>query len=156
MDHRDHDRREADPVEGRGGQGREDALADGPRGRFVPRRRVCTFCVEHIKIIDYKDIDKIRRFVSDRAKNRTPSPNRRLCQAPASAPDSNPACPPYRSDSVRGAPFLPQCTPLKVCGIAFRWLWGRQHTPRWHLRVAREAFFASLFQQRMNSGSCQA
>ncbi|CAI8051146.1 30S ribosomal protein S18 [Geodia barretti] len=39
-----------------------------PRGRFVPRRRVCTFCVEHIKIIDYKDIDKIRRFVSDRAK----------------------------------------------------------------------------------------
>ncbi len=39
-----------------------------PRGRFVPRRRVCTFCVEHIKLIDYKDIDKIRRFVSDRAK----------------------------------------------------------------------------------------
>lgn len=39
-----------------------------PRGRFVPRRRVCTFCVEHIKIIDYKDVDKIRRFVSDRAK----------------------------------------------------------------------------------------
>jgi small subunit ribosomal protein S18 len=39
-----------------------------PRGRFVPRRRVCTFCVEHIKMIDYKDIEKIRRFVSDRAK----------------------------------------------------------------------------------------
>jgi small subunit ribosomal protein S18 len=34
----------------------------------VPRRRVCTFCVEHIKLIDYKDIEKIRRFVSDRAK----------------------------------------------------------------------------------------
>lgn len=39
-----------------------------PRGRFAPRRRVCTFCVEHVKHIDYKEIDKIRRFVSDRAK----------------------------------------------------------------------------------------
>ncbi|MQF95706.1 MAG: 30S ribosomal protein S18 [SAR202 cluster bacterium] len=39
-----------------------------PRGRFAPRRRVCTFCVEHVKHIDYKEIDKIRRFVSERAK----------------------------------------------------------------------------------------
>ena len=39
-----------------------------PRGRFAPRRRVCTFCVEHVTHIDYKEIDKIRRFVSDRAK----------------------------------------------------------------------------------------
>ena len=39
-----------------------------PRGRYAPRRRVCVFCVEHIQHIDYKDIDKIRRFVSDRAK----------------------------------------------------------------------------------------
>ena len=39
-----------------------------PRGRYAPRRRVCTFCVEHIKDIDYKDFEKLRRFVSDRAK----------------------------------------------------------------------------------------
>ena len=32
------------------------------------RRKVCSFCVEHVTHIDYKDIDKIRRFVSERAK----------------------------------------------------------------------------------------
>ena len=39
-----------------------------PRGRFVRRRKVCAFCVEKVTHIDYKDIDKIRRFVSERAK----------------------------------------------------------------------------------------
>ena len=39
-----------------------------PRGRFAPRRRVCGFCVEHVKHIDYKDVDKLRRYLSDRAK----------------------------------------------------------------------------------------
>jgi small subunit ribosomal protein S18 len=34
----------------------------------VRRRKVCAFCVEHVTHIDYKDIDKIRRFVSERAK----------------------------------------------------------------------------------------
>lgn len=38
------------------------------RGRFAPRRRVCSFCVDHVKSIDYKDIERIRRFISDRAK----------------------------------------------------------------------------------------
>ena len=39
-----------------------------PRGRYAPRRKVCTFCVDHVKNIDYKDVDRIRRFISDRAK----------------------------------------------------------------------------------------
>jgi len=39
-----------------------------PRGRFVRRRKVCAFCVEKVTHIDYKEIDKIRRFVSERAK----------------------------------------------------------------------------------------
>ena len=39
-----------------------------PRGRYGPRRRVCNFCVEHVKHIDYKDVDRLRRFLSDRAK----------------------------------------------------------------------------------------
>ena len=39
-----------------------------PRGRYAPRRRVCTFCVEHAKSIDYKDVERLRRFISDRAK----------------------------------------------------------------------------------------
>jgi len=39
-----------------------------PRGRFAPRRRVCSFCVDHIKYIDYKNVEQIRRYISDRAK----------------------------------------------------------------------------------------
>lgn len=43
-----------------------------PRGRYAPRRRVCTFCVEHAKSIDYKDVERLRRFISDRAKIEPP------------------------------------------------------------------------------------
>lgn len=32
------------------------------------RRKVCNFCVDKVESIDYKDIAKLRRFVSDRAK----------------------------------------------------------------------------------------
>ena len=57
---------------GGGGGGRPGGRPGGPggrpRGRFVRRRKVCAFCVEHVTHIDYKDIDKIRRFVSERAK----------------------------------------------------------------------------------------
>ena len=41
---------------------------DRPKRRFVPRRKVCTFCVEKVKSIDYKDVNRLRRFVSDRFK----------------------------------------------------------------------------------------
>ena len=34
-----------------------------PRGR-KPRRKVCTFCVDKIQHIDYKDIARLRRFTS--------------------------------------------------------------------------------------------
>jgi small subunit ribosomal protein S18 len=44
----------------------------GPRprrkGRFTPRRKVCSFCVEGVKLIDYKDVGRLRRFLSDRAR----------------------------------------------------------------------------------------
>ncbi len=33
-----------------------------------PRRRVCTFCAEGAKSIDYKDVDKLRRYISERGK----------------------------------------------------------------------------------------
>ena len=32
------------------------------------RRKVCSFCVEKVDTIDYKDALKLRRFTSDRAK----------------------------------------------------------------------------------------
>ncbi|MCH8800059.1 MAG: 30S ribosomal protein S18 [Chloroflexi bacterium] len=57
---------------GGGGGGRPGGRPGGPggrpRGRFVRRRKVCAFCVEKVTHIDYKEIDKIRRFVSERAK----------------------------------------------------------------------------------------
>src|SRR5581483_8510862 len=40
----------------------------GPRGRYPPRRRVCQFCVDKIQHIDFKDVPRLRRYLSDRAK----------------------------------------------------------------------------------------
>ncbi len=37
------------------------------RGR-KPKRRVCSFCVDHIIAVDYKDAQRLRRFLSDRGK----------------------------------------------------------------------------------------
>ena len=36
--------------------------------RYVPRRKVCSFCGEKVEVIDYKDVAKLRRYVSDRGK----------------------------------------------------------------------------------------
>jgi small subunit ribosomal protein S18 len=61
------------PYSGGGGGG--DSRPERPRrrsgggggGRFG-RRRVCSFCVDKIDSIDYKEPSKLRRYVSDRAK----------------------------------------------------------------------------------------
>ena len=37
------------------------------RGRR-PRRKVCTFCVDKIENIGYKDAAKLRRFITERGK----------------------------------------------------------------------------------------
>ncbi len=39
----------------------------GFRGR-KPKKKVCSFCVDKVMHIDYKDISKLRRFISERAK----------------------------------------------------------------------------------------
>ena len=41
--------------------------AGGPRRRDS-RRKVCSFCVEHIDYIDYKEVSRLRRFLSERGK----------------------------------------------------------------------------------------
>jgi small subunit ribosomal protein S18 len=40
----------------------------GGKPRYVPRRKVCAFCVDKVEYIDYKDSGRLRRFVSDRGK----------------------------------------------------------------------------------------
>lgn len=37
------------------------------RGRR-PRRKVCSFCVDKVEDIDYKDVAKLRRFMTERGK----------------------------------------------------------------------------------------
>ena len=33
-----------------------------------PRKKVCMFCVDRVDVIDYKDIARLRKFISERAK----------------------------------------------------------------------------------------
>ncbi|MBV8981377.1 MAG: 30S ribosomal protein S18 [Acidimicrobiia bacterium] len=39
-------------------------------GRRTAKKKVCIFCSEHIKWVDYKDVNVLRRFMSDRGKIR--------------------------------------------------------------------------------------
>ncbi len=32
------------------------------------RRKVCSFCVDKIEHIDYKDVNRLRKYISERAK----------------------------------------------------------------------------------------
>jgi small subunit ribosomal protein S18 len=52
-----------------GGPGPQGGPRPGGRGRdFRSRRKVCAFCVDHVREIDYKDVGRLRRYLSDRGK----------------------------------------------------------------------------------------
>ncbi len=36
--------------------------------RRAKKRRVCAFCVDKVDVLDYKDLSKFRKFVTDRGK----------------------------------------------------------------------------------------
>jgi small subunit ribosomal protein S18 len=38
------------------------------RGPRRPHRKVCSFCVEKVEDIDYKEVARLRRFISERGK----------------------------------------------------------------------------------------
>lgn len=38
------------------------------QGGRKPRKKVCSFCVEKVANIDYKDVSKLRKYTSERAK----------------------------------------------------------------------------------------
>ena len=38
------------------------------RNRSRKRRKVCVFCVDKVQSIDYKDTQKLRRYISERGK----------------------------------------------------------------------------------------
>jgi small subunit ribosomal protein S18 len=56
----------------RPGGGRGPGGRGGPRrgggGRFGGRRKVCGFCVDKIREVDYKDTPRLRRYISERGK----------------------------------------------------------------------------------------
>ncbi len=45
----------------------EERMNDRPRARRA-KRKVCAFCVDKVDHIDYKDVAKLRRYVTERAK----------------------------------------------------------------------------------------
>ena len=38
------------------------------RGGRRPRRKVCSFCVDKVEEIDYKDVAKLHKFITERGK----------------------------------------------------------------------------------------
>ena len=46
---------------------RRERRSFGGRGRFQ-RRRVCAFCADKVEKIDYKDVNTLRRFISDQGQ----------------------------------------------------------------------------------------
>ena len=49
---------------------RENRGTDAPMNKRINRRRkkVCVFCADSTNVIDYKDANKLKRFVSERGK----------------------------------------------------------------------------------------
>lgn len=52
----------------RGDRGDRPERPDRGRGGRRAKKKVCSFCVDKVTDIDYKDIAKLRRYVSERAK----------------------------------------------------------------------------------------
>lgn len=36
--------------------------------RFRPRKRICSFCANNTEVIDYKDINNLKKYVTERGK----------------------------------------------------------------------------------------
>ncbi len=50
---------------------REEQQQRSPRRRFGRRPRVCQFCAEQVSWMDYKQVDLLKRYVSDQGKIRS-------------------------------------------------------------------------------------
>ena len=49
-------------------EGREEGARPKTMGGFRRRRKVCVFCSEKAKPIDYKDVATLKKYVSERGK----------------------------------------------------------------------------------------
>lgn len=66
----DTERNEVEAVETAAEENAERApRADRPAQRQIRRRKkVCQFCADKVEFIDYKDANKLKKFVSERSK----------------------------------------------------------------------------------------
>jgi small subunit ribosomal protein S18 len=55
-------------MEDRGGRRFGGGGPGGGRRKFIARRKVCGFCVDKVRVADYKDIKRLQRYVSERGK----------------------------------------------------------------------------------------
>lgn len=46
----------------------KDKRPGGKMRRMRPKRKICAFCADKSKDIDYKDVMKLRRFLTERGK----------------------------------------------------------------------------------------
>lgn len=47
---------------------RDRSDSQGGRPQRRSRKKVCSFCVDRIDHIDYKDVPRLRKYISERAK----------------------------------------------------------------------------------------
>lgn len=45
----------------------EEKSAKRPQRR-MPKKKVCQFCVDKVEAIDYKDVAKLRRYITEKGK----------------------------------------------------------------------------------------
>ena len=77
------------------------------------RRKVCAFCADKTAQIDYKEVNRLRRYLSERAKHRAPPQDGHVRRAPAPALGGPQARPPRRAAAVRpAAPATLTCLPV--------------------------------------------
>ena len=38
------------------------------KSKYIPKKKVCPFCVNKVQVIDYKDVTLLRRFISERGR----------------------------------------------------------------------------------------
>ncbi|MEX2080926.1 MAG: 30S ribosomal protein S18 [Dehalococcoidia bacterium] len=62
------DRERDGPPSRDGGSGERPQRPRGGGGRSFGRRKVCRFCVDHMRGVDYKDVGRLRVYISDRGK----------------------------------------------------------------------------------------
>ena len=42
--------------------------APAPKRRRAKRRKACTFCIDKVTFVDYKDVMRLRKYITERGK----------------------------------------------------------------------------------------